>query len=217
MIPTAILSQTEKGKVFLGLSSRMGVYSLINTTSTDIFSLGFSSIKIRSDADGYEEPPSDKLTSINLAPRFGLFIVKNFGIGFDLSYVSFNYTEGTSDDKTRINQLGIGPFVRYYIQTNKVLPFIEANVSFGMEKCKYNIADNNSVDNYHVFVIGGGGGIAFPIGKKVTFDLTLGYNSYSEKLIKNNHNNIRSVVGTIGIRLGFLLYLGSPLNGNGKE
>ena len=77
LFPVAAEAQFEKDKVLIGLSTRMGIYEMTSSTSTDIFSLGFSSIKIKSDADNYEEPPSDKFG--DLSSNICLQISKDLG------------------------------------------------------------------------------------------------------------------------------------------
>lgn len=209
-IPTGINAQTEKGKVLTGLSSRMGVYTMINSTSTDIFSLGFSSIKNKSDMDGYDEQPADKLVSINLQPKVGYFFIENLAIGLEFSLASFNYKDGTDDDKTNITLFGAGPFARYYIPTDKVTPFFEANALFGSQKYKWSPSDgDNEEEVSSIFSIGGGVGVAIPLSKKVTFDIVAGYNSYTEKAKDDNEDNYRSVIGTFGVKFGFVVFLGS--------
>jgi hypothetical protein len=56
---------------------------------------------------------------------------------------------------------------------------------------------------------GGGAGLAVKLGEKVTFDFMAGYNSMSEKAKQNNPNDERTVQGTLGFKLGFVVLLGS--------
>lgn len=210
-IPAGMNAQTEKGKVLLGLSSRMGLYTMISSTSTDILSLSFSSIKGKSDEEGFEESPADKLTNINLQPKVGFFVIDNLAIGIDLSLAKFIYKEGgEDDDKTTITMFGAGPFVRYYIPTDKITPYFEANALFGSQKYKWESASwDDDEETSSVFSIGGGIGVAFPLGDKVTFDILAGYNSYTEKYKEDNEDNYRTVIGTFGIKFGFIIFLGS--------
>ena len=203
--PPTSKAQMNQGKVLIGLSSRMGVYSLISSTSTDIFSLGFSSIKSKSDAADFEEDPADKMSSINFQPKIGIFVIDNLALGLDFSLATFKYKEESDDDETTISTFGVGPFIRYYLPAEKIAPFFEANAVFGSRKYKWDPSDE---DKSSLFAIGGGAGVAVPLGDKVTFDLLIGYNSYEEKDKEDNEDNFRTVTGTFGIKFGFIVFIG---------
>ena len=204
-----IHAQFSKGKVLLGLSTRMGLYDMASSTSTDIFSLGFTSIKHKSDADGYEEPEADKFTSFNLMPRVGFFLVDNFALGLDFSYTSLSYKDGTDDDKSSISTFGAGPFIRYYFPVEKVSPFVEGDLIFGSSKSKWEPSGGETNESKTgLFAWGAGLGVAFPLGDVAALDLLVGYNSYSQKDKEDNENNNRTVMGTFGVKFGFLIFLG---------
>jgi hypothetical protein len=201
-----IQAQTEKGNFMFGTScrSRLGMASYTGNYP-DIMSFEFSKFKYKSDEDTEE---GDKVTSINMIPRVGYFVIKNLAVGLEmqLSYMKYNYSE--DDDWEKVTFFGAGPFVRYYIPVGKVYPFIEAGAAFG------GITDKDSYDEdepykYSVQTYGGGAGLAIPIGKKTTFDTMLGYNSMSLKEKEDNSDNVRVIIGSFGIRFGFHIYLGS--------
>lgn len=195
-------AQTNKGNTLIGVSSTL---SLIGNGS-DLMGVGFSSIKEKSDADGDEESP-DKMTSINLLPKFGYFIEDNFALGIDLSLFYSIYKSG---GKTKQTMFSAGPFARYYVPSKKVRPFIEVNGSFGFATSKYEYEDGDtSEDKASIMSFGGGIGIAVPINDKVTFDVMAGYTSLTYKDKDDNEDNDRTVIGTIGIKLGFIIFLGA--------
>ena len=63
LIFTSLLSQaqTEQGKFVIGGTSTFGLMG----TGNDLMSIGISTIKYKSDADGFEEHDPEKITSIN--------------------------------------------------------------------------------------------------------------------------------------------------------
>ena len=68
-------AQMEKGKILIGTSTSLG----LTNGSSGLFDLGFSTMKYKSDAAGFEEEDPDKATTINLTPRVGYFYHSEFG------------------------------------------------------------------------------------------------------------------------------------------
>ncbi len=202
-------AQTNKGTVLLGVSSTLSLAG----TGSDLMNIGISSVKYKSDADGYVEPDPDKMTSFNFLPKAGYFIADNLVLGLDLNIAISSEKDGEDNDKFKRTMISAGPFIRYYIPSTKVLPFIEINSSFGSIKNKYEYYDNSFWDDeeYKTSINSFGGGIGFaaPLGERVTFDVLAGYNSIRIKSKDNNEDNDRSVVGTLGLKLGFTILLGS--------
>ena len=56
---------------------------------------------------------------------------------------------------------------------------------------------------------GGGIGMAAPVSDRITFDVLVGYNSLTYKDKDDNDDNDRTVIGTFGIKLGFIIFLGA--------
>jgi hypothetical protein len=50
--------------------------------------------------------------------------------------------------------------------------------------------------------------MAIPIGSKASFDIMAHYTSFSMKNTEDNNDNNRVVVGTLGLKLGFVVFLG---------
>jgi hypothetical protein len=202
-------AQTNQGKVLVGVSS---TFSLIGT-STDLMNLGYSSMNFKSDADGFKESDPDKMTNINLLPKVGYFVVDNLALGLDVNIALSSTKYGEDSNKYSQTLLSAGPFVRYYIPSSKVLPFIEINSSFGAINMKYDYNDNSIredvEDKISIMSIGGGVGLAAPLGERVTFDVLAGYNSLSLKDKEDNEDNDRWVIGTLGLKVGFTIFLGS--------
>jgi hypothetical protein len=211
LLPAFIYAQTEQGKIMVGLSTRIGVPMYTENVLSDVFSLSFSTIKSKSDADNFEEPDPDKITTINMLPRVGVFVIDGLAVGLDLSLANMVLKDGYDDDKTIQTAYALGPFVRYYFPVQKVKPFIEANGSFGSLKYKNEYSDSNLDDEeykYSLFLIGGGAGVAIPIGKRASFDMMAGYNSLNFKEKEDNDDNYRTIIGTFGLKFGFIVFLG---------
>lgn len=201
-----LTAQTNQGNVLIGISSTLNLVG----TESDLMNIGFSSIKYKSDANGFNEPDADKRTSFNMLPRIGYFVSDNFALGLGVNIGSISEADGWDNDKFSQTLLSIEPFVRYYIPTTKVLPFFEMNGSIGSIKNKYKSdASDDDELNYSVMSIGGGIGIAAPLGDKVTLDVMAGYNSLTVKKKEDNKDNDRTVIGTIGLKIGFTILLGS--------
>jgi len=207
----ALHFQMNKGKFILGVSS---ILSSVGTGS-GIGSIGFSSSTQKSDAVGYTEQNPIKTGNINLLPKFGYFVIDNLAVGLDVSlthetssFKIIDYEYNSTD-----TYFCVGPFVRYYIPAGKILPYFEIGGGYGA-KNSWSLYTTSSYSNTRtsssgLFTMGGGAGIAIPIGDRVTFDALLGYNSLTVYEPQNNTDNQRIVKGTFGLKLGFLVLLGS--------
>ena len=191
-------AQINKGRTLIGVSTS---FSYVNFGS-DIMSLGFTTIRQKSNAPGYVEPAAEKVTTLNLLPRFGYFVINNLALGLN-ACIAYSGETGYST-----TYFGLGPFVRYYIPGSKVMPFFEASSLFGSLNENESSYYNNSYKT-GMTSIGGGAGLAVKLGDKVTFDIMAGYNSMSEKEKQNNPNNEKTIQGTLGFKFGFVVILGS--------
>ncbi len=201
-------AQTNQGNVLIGVSSTLSLAG----TGSDLMTLGYSSVKNKSDADGYEESDPDKLFSINLLPKVGYFVIDNLALGLDVN-VALSKEESGEDTYTFSRTMfSVGPFVRYYFPTGKVLPYFEITGSFGAINNKFDYSDNTYLEDNtsksSVMSIGGGVGLAAPLGERVTFDVLAGYNSLTVKDKEDNDDNVRTVIGTLGLKIGFTIMLG---------
>lgn len=195
-------AQVNKGRILLGVSTSFN-YS---NYGSDLMSLGFTTIK--SSSTYLTEAYSDKITTFNFLPKFGYLVVNNLAIGLDgcLSSVSQKITP---NDRYRMTTFGLGPFVRYYITGKKVMPFFEVNSEFGSIIMKNVYQNNSNKSRTSMSSIGAGAGIAVKLGEKVTFDMMAAYNSVTEKAKEYNTNNDKTVQGTLGVKFGFVILLGS--------
>ncbi len=209
-------AQTGKGKILIGVSSSLSVAG----TGSDLMSLGVSNTKYKSDASSSGSSENDKTTSINFLPKVGFFVADNFVLGIDLSAAvsndEYKTTYNTSVLTVKSNRLMIsaGPFIRYYVPTGHVMPYFEIGGSLGTVIDNYSVTGSyngnaNQEDKSGILSVGGGVGIATLLGDKASFDVMLGYNSMTVKDKKDNPDNERTIMGTLGLKLGFIIYLGA--------
>lgn len=198
-------AQTDQGKMLIGISTNLSVYG----SSTDIMSMGYSSSKIKSDASGYDEPDPDKTLNFNTVPRVGFFPVDNVAVGLDFGiYYTKTRLEGDADVWSSDRIFSVGPFVRYYVPMEEmVIPFFEVAGAYGLGKERreapgYKYEMKGRLINFQVGV-----GAAIPLGDNVTFDAMAGYMYSNGKETKSNPDNYREVIGTLGIKLGFVVFL----------
>jgi hypothetical protein len=208
IFPAILKAQTEKGKALVGVSSRVGIGLYTVGSGPDLMSFGFANIKYKSDDDD-DDSESDKISGVNMAPRIGYFFLDDFTAGIDFNLSSWTEKYGDSENKYNMTLFSAGPFARYYFHTKKVNPFLEGYGYFGILKEKETLEDGDDWDNkMSNNTYGGGVGLAVPIGDRASFDIMFGYNSNTLKDNEDNEENYRTVIGTFGVRFGFVFYLG---------
>ncbi|MBW6492593.1 MAG: porin family protein [Lentimicrobium sp.] len=205
-----LFGQTEQGKVFLGISSRFSLLPLEEGLSyPDMMTLGFSTIKFKSDASGEEESEAMKFNCFNFTPKAGYFIIDNLALGLDinLGLSSMKETYDEDDYKSTGTMLSVGPFLRNYFPLEKALPYIEAGASLGALKSGYEYDSESEEYKSNLNSVMGGIGIAAPLGDKVAVDFLVGYFSTTVKDKEDNPDNERTVIGTLGLKFGVVVFL----------
>lgn len=200
-------AQTNKGNMLIGVSTTL---SLTNNAS-NIITLGYSSSKVKSDNPDFEDDDAiNKTKTINFSPRVGVFIVDNLAIGVDLSLAHQKQEIKQYDEYVQeTNLYGAGPFIRYYIPTNRIKPFIEINSLIAQVNTKSEMSSwGNDESTFSAYGIGAGIGMAIPIGTKATFDLLAGYNNHTVKENEDNEDNYRTVTNSLSLKFGFNVFLG---------
>jgi opacity protein-like surface antigen len=117
---------------------------------------------------------------------------------------------GESESENSASLIGFGPFVRYYLPAGKMFPFVEAGAMFGQIKYKWDgtYSDGNE-DKRGISGFNVGGGIGLPLGEKVVLDMVLGYQSMSFKDKEDKEDNDRTIIGTLGLKVGIVVFLGA--------
>ena len=206
IISNGILSaQTEKGSFLIGEFTNI---SLTGAGTPMNMNLGWSTHKVKSDSGDYDNSDADKEFSLNLTPRAGYFVINNLAVGLDftLAYTHMKRTSG-GEYSSNMTRFGAGPFLRYYIRTQKLLPFAEGSYSIGSSKNQWEFDTMDGERSTKVQQWGIGIGLGIPMGEKVAFDALIGYQSNIFKEKDDNEDNVRYIVGTIGLKLGLTVFL----------
>lgn len=189
-------AQTNRGSICLGLSTSgsSGNINFLknNRNSQDVF-------------------------SFNLSPTIGVFVKDNFLLGglFRFGYshlknelVDFSTGNGLSL-KSSTTTVQLGPIARYYFGENKLRPYLNATLNFGMNNSKFEtlFPPTNEIielkDEYTSIGASGGFGLAYFINEKLSLDIQAGLSFESFKLKESNSrtNNI-----AVGLSVGFSLF-----------
>ena len=133
-------------------------------------------------------------TVIQLDPTVGYFFVDNFAGGLNLN---LGYTKvGESPNAAQSSTLGLGPFIRYYVGSANVRPFLDVDGNFSSKKNKIGSDYSTTSTGITYFV---GPGAAFFLNRNVALEGLVGYQHAAYK------NQIGS--GGFAFKLGFQVYL----------
>ncbi len=182
-------AQIEKGSIFLGTSTSItgSNYDMILGTSN---SIGFSSSTLKS--GDYEE----EYSVFNFSPKLGYFITNNFVIGANMKF----WVQNEDEYKTSIT--AIGPFARYYITNGKIVPFIEAETTFGNFKDTWDNSYSDGESKEKLSIISVGGGMAFFINKFISVDCLIGYKTITIK-DSDSSDDDKMTLNNFGVVIGF--------------
>ena len=127
-------------------------------------------------------------SSFVLNPNIGFFPFNNFALGVT---TNFNYAK---QGNIKSNQIGVGPFLRYYVGKTQTKPFITTEVGYLHNKIETSLGESST--NGFGFLIGLG--FAAFINETVAIEGLTGYN-YSD------FSDASSASG-FTMRFGFQLY-----------
>jgi hypothetical protein len=205
LVSSGILTaQTTKGKFLIGEFSNI---TLTGTGNPMNMNLGWSTFKLKSDSGNEDNSDPNKEFSLNLTPRIGYFVINNLAFGLDFTIAYTHSKRNGGRYISNITNFGTGPFLRYYIPSQKLLPFAEASYSIGSSKTAWEYDDFDDERTTKVQQYGFGIGLGVPLGEKVSFDSFIGYQSYIYKEKEDNEDNLRYIAGTIGLKLGLTVIL----------
>jgi outer membrane protein len=160
LLSALAFGQLEKGKCFLQGSS----------------SMGFSSEKYTYISGG-TSTESSKTTHFGFRPKAGYFIIDNLPVGLNLSISTYKTKSIGSDNESVSTDITFGPFARYYIKLDKLMPMAELYMSFGASKSKSTYSGSTSEKKYGVVEYGIGAGASYFITDQIAFDMLIGYSS----------------------------------------
>ncbi len=140
---------------------------------------------------GYSFQDSIRIFTINLQPRWGIFVYKNLLLGASVGIGITSDNKGKSRGNRFILNTSFTPYVRYYFLKEKMRPFIYAFGGY-MGTTALIKARSNNLDGA---TYGGGFGFDYFVNKNVAIEATLGY--VGTKFAK------RSLDSRIGFGVGF--------------
>lgn len=150
-------------------------------------------------------PTEGSSTLISLQPTYGWFVSNGLVVGAGIPF--FYASSGGS----RVTQIGVAPFLRYYIGPSQVKPFLGASIGV----VNTSVSSNNGASSASSTdaVYSATGGIAFFINRSVSFDLGLTYTGGDagtvNSLLAGSPNALTpNIPKAINISLGFQVYFG---------
>ncbi|GAB2556196.1 hypothetical protein [Spirosoma aerophilum] len=143
-------------------------------------------------------------TIISLQPTYGWFVSDGLAVGAGIPFFHISASGGG------ITQIGLAPFVRYFIGPSQVKPFLGASV--GVVNTSASGGGSNTASSTNA-LYSGTGGVAFFINKSVSFDVALTYTGGStgvvNTLLAGGANALTpNVPDALNISLGFQVYFG---------
>ena len=161
-------------------------------------------------------PLSSRNTTVLLAPSGGYFIANNVAVGASLpiyyGYYRSRYPTTSSFTPAEIKntQIGLAPFIRAYIGSSKLRPFVNATVGFTQQwYSSTNFNTTNQVKNSdNFFTYGGAVGVAYFVNQNVSLDASLGYSGGEQRNTADLLNGATTLPGSFGLNVGFRLFLG---------
>jgi len=198
-----VKAQTEKGRFFIAGSNR--------------FELNFGGQKDKIGGDVVE---GSKLSyfDFDFQPRMGYAVINNLIVGLfmDVDVYSYKDKDKTYGYTSKGTIFIIGPFVRYYFPiSDKLIPFAEAQVGFGVDHYKYKYNDGGDWDKFDqsVFTYRIGGGATYFFNEFVGADLFLGFlhDSYKYKISneesRSSDNDEKTIYNEFIMQLGIVVML----------
>lgn len=142
----------------------------------------------------FSSQPNNKHFSASVSPRVGVFVVNRLALG---ATVPMGYTS-SGINSSRYFNIGIGPFVRYYMGAGKAVPFLEAKGGWNHSRYRYEAPigiERKETQNYGY---GGLGlGLAYFLTPSVGLESLLSYDIYRQNSFTNRNLNLN---------IGFQIY-----------
>ncbi len=145
--------------------------------------------------------------AIQLKPTYGFFIKDNLAVGLAIPF--YYFSGGIPKNSVRVMQVGLTPFIRYYIDSGNVKPFL--GIAGGTQRTS--VKEGGSPDSVDfAWLYSAGGGVAFFLNKSVSFDIAANYTGADKEyysLDSYAQNGLTTgIVNAININIGFQLYFG---------
>ncbi|HLF63331.1 MAG TPA: outer membrane beta-barrel protein [Saprospiraceae bacterium] len=129
-------------------------------------------------------------TTFNFSPQVGFFITDRFEVGAIVALFFFG------DDGDNFNILGIGPFLRYYVNGSGDARF------FGQGQIQYSSTDlGANFDSQSNFGFGAGFGIDYFLNNNVALEAIMGFSSNKDEGADESQTQI-------GLNIGVAAFIG---------
>ena len=183
-------SQTEKGKLYLGGSTSLG--------------LNFTTHKIDT---GSSLEKTGKTSAFTISPQIGYFVAKNLVAGLEMSMNFSKYSDTYNSSSNASNTYVFAPFLKYYFDVEKFRPFVIAEYGLGTVQSKYSSRGFESEHKVNTSVLILGGGITYFFNKTVGIELGLNYSRTALKPKNNSPYDVKSINNGFSSFVGFVILL----------
>jgi hypothetical protein len=148
----------------------------------------------------FSSQPNNKHFSASVSPRVGVFVANRLALG---ATVPVNYSSSEINSFRYFN-IGIGPFVRYYMGAGKAVPFLEARGGLNFSRYRYEEPggiERKETQNYRY---GGLGlGLAYFITPSIGLESILSYDANRSSSSNSMGSNTS---GQLNLNIGFQIY-----------
>jgi outer membrane protein W len=160
----------------------------------------------------YQGTTSNQTIAVLLSPSAGYFVAKNLAVGLSVPVLYQNVTSKSSNGDFGISftQVGLTPFVRFYLGDAKLRPFLNASGGYNISRTSFSsssqfpITNNSPNDDFWGYSVGAG--VAYFINNSLSFDGLVSYTDGRATLADLVYSTTRQ--RTFGVSVGFRLFLG---------
>lgn len=185
-----IHAQIEMGSIFVGGSTKLNASSTKSSYKSD-----------------YEEEDAGESSEFEFSPQVGVFISESVVFGIELPVSSASETD-TEGNELTIRSYAFAPFIRVYLGSSNIKPFLHGAAGYGLANRIVNLTDRPiEKTSATLGVIEIGGGIGIFINDHISFDIDAGYFSLSTRPVEDNTINFKSTTSGFGLGIGFTLVL----------
>ncbi|GAB3779254.1 hypothetical protein GCM10028818_29520 [Spirosoma horti] len=187
---STVKAQTEKGRWMVGAQVGNFQYSTQN---------GYNSF------------------SGSLSPSAGYFVANNLliGTGVPLSLTTNNYSGPGGDVRNRSTGIGLSPYVRYYVGSNKLKPYVGVSYAYSSTRQRTDMGYQTLKSNGFTSTVSPTVGVAYFINRSVAINVGLNYiwtrfdnGSPGYDGSGNPIENITSTSKYLSLSIGFQIFLG---------
>ncbi len=184
------IAQTEQGSILLGGETNLS-YSIMNN-------------KWKTDNDHGND---GKVTQFGLSPQLGYFLIDGLVVGAEIP-LSYSIYKEKDNDKFFSSSIAFAPFLKYYMGSSSIKPFLQGKVGFGTMKIKSEPATGTSVESKTgLFLYELKGGVVFFLNERVSLDIAIGYSYQSAKTKEDNPLNYKEILSGFGNSIGIVVIL----------